>query len=235
MSSFDMTPAGLNPHSLVVTPDEGKLYVAVEQPAPQGVVRIVELNETKGYPAHSIDGVNCPEGLAISPDGRKLYVASQCASGQDPVFVIDTKTDKVVKAIAGFAVGLDIVIAQEGRRLYVERGSFYQPDPSTGAIVTMPAKLSSVDTTNNHEKEKSEETQLLREALLLKAGSDPVTPGPFAVTPDGKYLLVAVGSSVRIVNTARHDKWAVDRLGDTACGYCGRYTEGQEKLGILHL
>ena len=105
MSSFDMTPAGLNPHSLVVTPDEGKLYVAVEQPAPQGVVRIVELNETKGYPAHSIDGVNCPEGLAISPDGRKLYVASQCASGQDPVFVIDTKTDKVVKAIAGFAVG----------------------------------------------------------------------------------------------------------------------------------
>ena len=72
MSSFDMTPAGLNPHSLVVTRDEGKLYVAVEQPAPQGVVRIVELNETKAYPAHSIDGVNCPEGLAISPDGRKL-------------------------------------------------------------------------------------------------------------------------------------------------------------------
>jgi len=66
----------------------------------------------------------------------------------------------------------------------------------------MPAKLSSVNTTNNHEKEKSEETQLLREALVLKAGSDPVTPGPFAVTPDGKYLLVAVGSSVRIVNTA---------------------------------
>jgi len=33
----------------------------------------------------------------------------------------------------------------------------------------------------------------------------------------------------------RHDKWAVDRLGDTACGYCGRYTDGQEKLGMLHL
>jgi hypothetical protein len=41
------------------------------------------------------------------------------------MFVIDTRTDQIVKAIPGFAVGLAVGIARQGKRAYVERGGFY--------------------------------------------------------------------------------------------------------------
>jgi DNA-binding beta-propeller fold protein YncE len=139
VETFSVHPFHL-PHTLVLSPDERKLYIAVAEPTPQGVIKVIDLDKSKGYPSHSIEGVNCPEGMAISQDGGKVYVASQCGAGQDPVFAIDTKTE-IVKPIPGFAVGLDLAIARKGKRLYVARGGFSRRDPDSGVIVPVPARL----------------------------------------------------------------------------------------------
>jgi len=91
--------AGNTPRAIAITPDERKLYVANQQPAPQGTISVIDLSSRQTK--KSISGVNCPESLAVSPDGRFLYVSSQCGAGEDPVFVVDTRTDTVVNTIPG--------------------------------------------------------------------------------------------------------------------------------------
>ena len=192
-ATFSVHPLHL-PHTAVLSPDQRRLYVAVAEPTPQGVIKVIELDEKKGYPSHVIEGVNCPEGLAISRDGRKLYVATQCGAGKDPVFVIDTRSE-TVKAIPGFAVGLDLALADEGKRLYVARGG--------------PPQLSVIDTAT--------EKELPEEVLRFGDAEHPEAPGAFGTTPDGRYLLVGLDSSVEIINPESHKRTEI-RLGSPPAG-----------------
>lgn len=153
---------------LALTPDETKLYVSNQQPAPNGSISVLDPGGT-GPIGEPIGGVNCPEGLAMSPDGKRLYVETQCGSGDDPLFVVDTRTDLVEeKSFRGFAVGgLGLGMVPNGEKLYVGT-------------------------------EKPDRTQVLITATgdVKLVGRDRAAYAKyFAITPDGKYVLGVGGSS----------------------------------------
>ncbi|HYX31152.1 MAG TPA: caspase family protein [Pyrinomonadaceae bacterium] len=174
---------GNTPKAIAITPDERKLYVANEQPAPQGTISVIDLDSKQTK--KSISDVNCPEALAITPDGALLYVVTQCGLGEDPVFVIDTRTDTKVddKTIPGMAVGSSIAIAPSGDKLYVARSGFYTRD-SSGRPLSVPDQVSIIDTKTNK----------------LEA-SYPMNAYLFATTPDGKYLIAGDGPRLNFMET----------------------------------
>jgi YVTN family beta-propeller protein len=162
-------PAGTSPQSLALTPDETKLYVSNQQPAPHGTISVLDPGGS-GAIGKPIGGVNCPEGLAMAPDGQRLYVETQCGSGDDPLFVINTRTDLVERTFKGFAVGgVALGMAPNGEKLYVGT-------------------------------EKPDRTQVLITATgdVKPVGRPGHTMARyFAVTPDGKYVL-GVGRSTSL-------------------------------------
>jgi DNA-binding beta-propeller fold protein YncE len=133
VSNSDLS-IGLAPRSLAITPDQKKLFVSIEQPAPNGTIRVFDISSDNPQDFHltsTISQVNCPEGLSISPDGRRLYVATQCSGGEDPVLVIDTATNKALYAIRKLAVGSSVTVSHDGRQVFVGRGNFpcARPNP----------------------------------------------------------------------------------------------------------
>lgn len=48
--------------------------------------------------------------------GKKplLFLATQCGLNNDPIYVIDTHSDKVVQEIPGFATGGRIAVTNDG-------------------------------------------------------------------------------------------------------------------------
>jgi DNA-binding beta-propeller fold protein YncE len=176
-------PVGQNPRFIAITPDQRKAYVSNEQPAPQGSISVIDLVDHKVRA--TITGVNCPEGVVIAPDGAWLYVVTQCGAGQDPLFIIDTATDTIRKRVPGFAVGLDVAISSNGAKLYVARGGFQTRDVSNGQVITVPSRLSVIQTSDN-----SEIKSLTMPARVL------------AFTADGRHLVVGGEKIIYLIDTA---------------------------------
>jgi len=176
---------GRAPRALAITPDHRKLFVSNEQPIPSGSITVFDVSGSDVSHFHlvsTIASVNCPEGLVVSPQGERLYVASQCGGGADPVFVINTATDKVVGSIPGLAVGTSVAIDPRGRSLYVSRGNQPCTNARTGEI---GSPLSRVDL----ETLKVTATACLRTSV-----------GAIAISHDleGRYLFVANGTRLSV-------------------------------------
>ena len=204
---------GDTPQAIAITPNERKLYIANEQPAPQGTISVIDLDNGQ---TKIISDVNCPEALAISPDGTFLYVITQCGAGEDPVFVIDTRTDiKIVdKTIPGLAVGSSAAIAPSGDKLYVGRVGFYTRDPSTGRPLSVPDQISIINIKTNK----------------LEA-SRPITANLFGITPDGKYLMAGDGPRLHFID-AKTYTIAKTLQFDTAPGGVA-VSRSKDKTGLL--
>lgn len=170
--------------SIVLTPDERKLYISNQQPSPHATITVIDLVK-KEHPVHPIDGFNCPMGLGILPDGSKLYVATQCGSGHDPVFVVNARTDKIVHTIQDFAVGSEVAVAGKSLRVYVSRSSVFRLDQNGNAIEE-PARISAIDAA----KDESVDAETIND------GGSALT-----VSPDGQYLFFSTTTSIEILNT----------------------------------
>jgi DNA-binding beta-propeller fold protein YncE len=127
--------------------------------------------------------VNCPEGLAVSPTGDKLYAASQCGAGDDPLFIIDTNSNKKIDEVPGLAVGNDVITSKDGKKAYVTRANFNWYDRRRGKV---GAPLSIIDT----------ETRRVLKTLILQVSANGLT-----LTPDGRYVLVTNGYQLSVVDT----------------------------------
>ncbi len=177
---------GLAPRSLAVTPDNRKLFVSNEQPIPSGSIRVFDIDgpdPNKYFAAAAIQNITCPEGLALSPRGDLLYVATQCGGGKDPVFVINTATNKVDGAIPNLAVGTNVAVNSDGTRLYVSRGNY----PCRLSDGENGSPLSVVDP----QAKKVINTVCLRTSV-----------GPIAISRDkeGQYLFVGNGDRMTVFN-----------------------------------
>jgi len=174
-------PTGVYPEDLALTPDEAKLYVANQQPAPMGTISVFDLRRS-GTIRPSITGVNCPEGLAMAPDGALMYVETQCAMAGDPLFVVDTKTDRVDHSFPDFSVGSPTLgMLPNGEKLYIATG---EPD-RTRVLITATGDV---------------------KALGPLAGYPAAYAKYFAATPDGKYVLGVGGSHYMLVIDAITDE-----------------------------
>jgi YVTN family beta-propeller protein len=169
----DHIPTGISPESLALTPDEAKLYVSNQQPAPVGNISVLDPVGRKAINT-PITGVNCPEGLAMAPDGVLMYVETQCGFGDDPLFVVDTKLDKVVHSLPGFAVGgIALGMLPNGEKLYI---GTEKPD-RTSVLVTATGDVKA----------------------LGRSGDPKAYARYFAATPDGKYVLGVGGSRYMLI------------------------------------
>lgn len=186
--------------SIALTPDERKLYISNQQPSPHSIITVVDLTK-KEHPSHSIDGFNCPMGISIMPDGSKLYVASQCGGGHDPIFVVNTRTDKIVRTIRGFAVGNEVAVAGGNLRVYVSRSNFGRSDRD-GNRIEEPARISVIDSA----RDVSVDAETINDRSMA-----------LTVSPDGKYLFYSTNISIEILNTETKKRSSID-LGSGATG-----------------
>jgi DNA-binding beta-propeller fold protein YncE len=191
---------GKVPTSIALTSDERKLYIANQQPNPHAPITVIELKKNE-HPSHSIEGFNCPQSLGILHDGSKLYLATQCGSGLDPVFVIDTRTDKVVRSLEGFAVGSEVVVAGMKENVYVSRSKFASLG-KRGQLVEEPARISVIDPLRNQRIE----------AQTISGGGSALT-----ASPDGQYLFYSTSTSIEILNPATQKTRSI-ALGCAATG-----------------
>ena len=179
--------------SMAITPDERKLYISNQQPSPNATITVVDLT-SKQATAHSIRGLNCPMGLAMVPNGSRLYVASQCGAGHDPVFVIDTASDRIEKVIPDFAVG-GVEIAAAGKRpwIYVARGGFQRR--TSGAIVDERAQVSVID-----------------DAAVepVPQRTIPLAATAMTTSPDGRYLFFGQTDGIGIVDAETGTQTRID-------------------------
>jgi DNA-binding beta-propeller fold protein YncE len=205
-------PTGKFPVAMAITPDERKLYVANQQPAPQGTISVIDLETGRSRPA--ISDVNCPQGLAMAPDGIFLYVVTQCGAGEDPVFVIDTRTDTKAETIPGLAVGSTIAIAPAGEKLYVARSGYYTRDASTERPLSVPDQVSVIITKTNK----------------LEA-SYPMNAVLFATTPDGKYLIAGDGPRLNFIDTTTFSVARTIQFDTVPGGVV--VSRNKEKTGLL--
>ena len=175
---------GLAPRSLAVTPDRRKLFVSNEQPVPNGIIQAFDIDgpdPNKYVVTATIQNVNCPEGLALSPLGNLLYVATQCGGGKDPVFIINTATNKIEGSIPNLAVGTSVAVSADGSRLYVSRGNY----PCKMSNGEGGSPLSIVDP----QSKKVVNTVCLHTSV-----------GPIAISrdKDGRYLFVGNGDRMTV-------------------------------------
>lgn len=190
---FCRISVGKLPRSIAFTPDGTKAYVSNEGPIPQGsisVIRVVDDKKelVKKYVPQvikTITGVNCPEGIAIPYNGKKLYVASQAGSNEDPIFVIDTVTDKILKreTIGKMAVGENVALSPKHHKLYVARGNYPSRDNVKGRI---GSPFSIIDTREHKELH----THTLQTSVNL-----------VVVTPNEQYVLVSNGNNITVFDT----------------------------------
>jgi DNA-binding beta-propeller fold protein YncE len=186
--------------SMALTPDERKLYISNQQPSPHSIITVVDLTK-KEHPTHSIDGFNCPMGISILPDGSKLYVASQCGGGHDPIFVVNTRTDKIVRTIRDFAVGNEVAVAGENLRVYVSRSNFGSEDQN-GNRIEQPARISVIDSA----KDERVDAETINDSGVA-----------LTVSPDGKYFIYSTKTSIEILNTETKKRSSIG-LGSWATG-----------------
>lgn len=92
-------PTGGPVYGLAVTPDEKKLFLAMEA---AGLKRIsTSTGETK-----VLSGIACPVSVGIDPDGSKLYVSYQCGGpggrpGHDSVEIYDVNSERTLATVNG--------------------------------------------------------------------------------------------------------------------------------------
>jgi DNA-binding beta-propeller fold protein YncE len=197
-------PTGVNPEDLALTPDEAKLYVSNQQPAPVGSISVFDLRGGDRLLA-SITGVNCPEGLAMAPEGDLLYVESQCGFADDPLFVVDTRTNTVHHSFPGFAVGTTALgMLPNGDKLYIGTG---EPE-RTRVLITATGDIKP----------------------LGRPGDPGAYARHFAATPDGKYVLGVGGSRyMLVINAVTDEVVRVKDLGSPGTGIAVGIAPGTHK------
>jgi YVTN family beta-propeller protein len=208
-------PVGVQPVHMVETPDGRALFVTNYLGSTVSVIDPAswKVTATVHVPAE-------PHGIAISPDHRWVYVA--CVSG-GAVAVIDAAS-QLLAATVQLPVGAQpysVGVSRDGRYLYVPdsfAARLFVVDASTrrvvgavkiglrAALVARSADGATLYVTNGGEGTVS----------VLDLASDPTappvratirvgaSPHGLALTPDGRYLVVAnrLGNSLSVIATA---------------------------------
>jgi DNA-binding beta-propeller fold protein YncE len=183
---------GSVPRAMAITQDGRKLFVSNEQTIPNAGIMVFDVSSIHAADFHlvtNITDVNCPEGMALSPYGDRLYVATQCGGGKDPVFIIDTATNKKIGSIPNLAVGSSVAVNRDGSRLYVGRGNYPCQQPKTGEA---GSPLSVVDL----------RTLMIINTLCLRTSVGALTASR---DPEARYLIVANGTRLSVFDTKALD------------------------------
>jgi DNA-binding beta-propeller fold protein YncE len=137
--------------ALSLTGDGRKLYVGVESPGTLGRIEVFEgVNQPDLFRVKqvaTIRGVGCPTDLFAPASSPRLFVATQCGGGKDPLYVIDTRTDRIIAKLPGFAAGSKVVATPDASTVYISFGLYgeYHVAAVSHYLESQPQVLSIVD------------------------------------------------------------------------------------------
>jgi YVTN family beta-propeller protein len=154
-----------DPHGVALNNDESKLYVSVEFADPPGVV-VVDLKTGK---TGKIETGGAGNYLWVQPKTDKLYFPTR----DNQVVVIDTRTDKVLRAIPvqGGPNGVD----------FSTNGEVWVNGDRDGSVTVIDSKTD----------------QVVKVIQPRVKG-----PGRVAASPDGRFVAATHGSEVSVIDVA---------------------------------
>ncbi len=85
--------------------------------SPRGEIDVLDTGSLKEVA--SIGNVSCPEGLFAATRKPLLFAVTQGGLGNDSLYVIDTRKDKVIRTIPGFATGSQVLATADGGTVFV--------------------------------------------------------------------------------------------------------------------
>ena len=159
--------AGLVPQAVAVSPDDTKLYVAINDPTKGTPDFIAVLDPHSGAPIASTITVGAGAalaGISFSPDGKTAYVVDR---GTNAVSVIDTASDTVTRQISGLDSPTGIAVSPDGTKVLVANSGDH--------TVTM------IDVSGSAATPES----------IAIAGPPGATLAGIAISPDGSHAYVA--------------------------------------------
>jgi YVTN family beta-propeller protein len=127
-----------NPHSLLLSPDGGTLFVSCGEAG--GSVEVFALPEGKRVNAIAVG--HTPQGLALSADGRTLYAANRF---DNSISVIDVQRGKEVSVIPAVREPHVLCLTPDGTTLAV--ANFLPAQASTAD--TVAAQITLIDVASN--------------------------------------------------------------------------------------
>lgn len=134
------------PQAMALTSDEKKIYVSYFDTASRGKISVIDAMSLKQTATFTIEGRTA--GIILSSNGRSLY-ASAAGSPFSGVWVIDTKSGKMVRNVAIPVAGNGIGISPDDKKLYVstkDNNGRYQTSildaSSLKVLNTLPYKAS---------------------------------------------------------------------------------------------
>ena len=208
-------PVGLQPVHMVDTLDGRDIYVTNFGESSISVVNTATwtVGTTIQVPAN-------PHGIALAPDGRFVYAA--CVNG-GAVAIVDTQTQLLAGQVAlpAGAHPYSVALSSDGRFLYVPdnfAARLFTIDTATRQVVSeTPIGLRAALMVRSSDGSTLYVTNGASGTVsVLDLSADPAHPhvratiavGSFphglALTPDGRYLIVAnnLGDSLSVINTA---------------------------------
>ena len=108
---------GRTAYGMALSSDGRKLYVAVTGPAPRS--RIIVFDAKSLALIHTIESVGCPISLFAAQRAPLLFVSTQCGAPEDPLYIFDTRDDRLLRKIPGFAVGSRVAATPDGEKIIV--------------------------------------------------------------------------------------------------------------------
>lgn len=208
-------PVGLQPVHMVETLDGREIYVTNF-----GESSISVINTTTWTVGATIQVPANPHGIALSPDGRFVYAA--CVNG-GAVAIIDTQTQLLAGQIAlpAGAHPYSVALSSDGRYLYAPdnfAARLFTIDTTTRQVVSeTPIGLRAALMARSSDGSTLYVTNGASGTVsVLDLSADPARPyvratvavGSFphglALTPDGRFLIVAnnLGDSLSVIATA---------------------------------
>ena len=109
--------AGKTANAMALSNDGRKLYVAVTGPTPHAYIAVFDASTLERLT--TIQDIGCPMSLFTASSKPYLFVATQCGKPGDLLYVIDTRDDRVVKHLSGFAVGSRVAASPDGEKVFV--------------------------------------------------------------------------------------------------------------------
>jgi YVTN family beta-propeller protein len=132
----------------------------------------------------TIEGIKYPHGVAFSPDGSLAYVSSEDEQATNAIWVVDTKTGKILKsAPLSSRRGNVPAITNDGKRLLVCVGPPRNPKTHQVESGTGIGALDVVDT-----------------ASLKILKSFPMQGHDCYTSPDGKYWIAGAGKNLTVID-----------------------------------
>ncbi len=165
-----------DPHGVALNNDESKLYVSVEFAEPPGVV-VVDLKSGK---TTKIDTVIAGNYLWVQPKTDKLYFPTR----DNKVVVIDTKTDKILRAIPvqGGPAGVD----------FSPNGEVWVNGDRDGSVTVIDSKTDTV-------------VKVIQPRMK--------GAGRVAASPDGRFVAASHGPEVSVIDVATKQIVADFKIG----------------------